>query len=78
METVIKGPDAIRKRLDEIEEKGFEATPKEKNLVTILEIALGDDRAWFLLPKLQYRRITMRLILKFLRMENHSFRLLRR
>ena len=40
METMIKGPDAIRKRLDEIEEKGFEATPKEKNLVTILEIAL--------------------------------------
>ena len=25
---------------NEIEEKGFEATPKEKNLVTILEIAL--------------------------------------
>ncbi len=40
METMIKGPDAIRKRLDEIEEKGFEATPKEKNLVTVLEIAL--------------------------------------
>ena len=40
IETMIKGPDAIRKRLDEIEEKGFDATPKEKNLVTILEIAL--------------------------------------
>ena len=37
---MMKGPDAIRKRLDEIDEKGFEATPKEKNLVTILEIAL--------------------------------------
>ncbi len=40
IETMMKGPDAIRKRLDEIDEKGFEATPKEKNLVTILEIAL--------------------------------------
>jgi len=40
METMIKGPDAIRKRLEDIEQKGFDAEPKEKNLVTILEIAL--------------------------------------
>ena len=40
IETMIKGPEAIRKRLDEIEQKGFDATPKENGLVTILEIAL--------------------------------------
>ncbi|HAX73639.1 MAG TPA: PolC-type DNA polymerase III, partial [Firmicutes bacterium] len=40
IETMVKGPDAIRKRLDQIDELGFDATPKEKNLVTILEIAL--------------------------------------
>jgi len=40
METMVKGADAIRKRLEEIEQKGFDAEPKEKNLVTILEIAL--------------------------------------
>jgi len=40
IETMVKGPEAIRKCLDEIEEKGFEATPKEKNLVTVLEVAL--------------------------------------
>lgn len=40
IETMVKGPDAIRKRIDDIVEKGFDALPKEKNLITILEIAL--------------------------------------
>ncbi|MFG6148878.1 PolC-type DNA polymerase III [Halobacillus sp. B23F22_1] len=40
LETMIKGSDAIRKRLEEIQAKGLDATPKEKNLMTVLEISL--------------------------------------
>ncbi|WP_079480154.1 PolC-type DNA polymerase III [Halobacillus salinus] len=40
LETMVKGSDAIRARIQEIQQKGFDATPKEKNLVTVLELAL--------------------------------------
>ncbi|MBX0356409.1 PolC-type DNA polymerase III [Halobacillus sp. Nhm2S1] len=40
LETMMKGSEAIRKRMKEIQEKGFDATPKEKSLMTVLELSL--------------------------------------
>jgi DNA polymerase III subunit alpha, Gram-positive type len=37
---MVKGSSAIRQRIEEIEEKGHEAQPKEKALLTVLEMAL--------------------------------------
>ncbi|GAB7388254.1 PolC-type DNA polymerase III [Bacillaceae bacterium] len=34
----VKGADAIRQRMEEIEAKGNDASPKEKNLLTVLEL----------------------------------------
>src|SRR5690606_3258658 len=38
--TMVQGSAAIRKRIEGIEAKGNEASPKEKNLLTVLEVAL--------------------------------------
>lgn len=40
LDTMIQGSAAIRKRIEGIEAKGNEASPKEKNLLTVLEVAL--------------------------------------
>ncbi|WP_281658006.1 PolC-type DNA polymerase III [Halobacillus sp. Cin3] len=40
LETMMKGSEAIRTRMNEIQSKGFDATPKEKSLMTVLEISL--------------------------------------
>ncbi|WP_281887568.1 PolC-type DNA polymerase III [Paenibacillus sp. YYML68] len=40
LELLCQGYDAILRRLIEIEEKGFQALPKEKNMISILEMAL--------------------------------------
>ncbi|WP_047981237.1 PolC-type DNA polymerase III [Ornithinibacillus contaminans] len=40
LDTMVKGSDAIRKRIEGISIKGNDAPPKEKNLLTVLEIAL--------------------------------------
>ncbi|MFQ3543295.1 PolC-type DNA polymerase III [Halobacillus rhizosphaerae] len=40
LETMIKGSEAIRKRIEEIQSKGLDATPKEKNLMTVLELSM--------------------------------------
>ncbi|WP_426447032.1 PolC-type DNA polymerase III [Paenibacillus sp. S-38] len=40
LETLCQGYDAILRRLIEIEDKGFQALPKEKNMISILEMAL--------------------------------------
>ncbi|MCR6107031.1 PolC-type DNA polymerase III [Salipaludibacillus agaradhaerens] len=40
LETMTRGSATIRKRIEEIYQKGLEATPKEKSLVTVLELAL--------------------------------------
>ena len=40
LDTMVKGSEAIRARIKEIQQKGFDATPKEKNLVTVLELSL--------------------------------------
>jgi DNA polymerase-3 subunit alpha (Gram-positive type) len=37
---MIQGSDAIRKRIEGINAKGNDATPKEKSLLTVLEVAL--------------------------------------
>lgn len=39
VDLIIQGKEACRKKIEEIESKGNEATAKEKNLVTILELA---------------------------------------
>jgi len=40
LDAMIKGSTAIRKRIEEINAKGLDASAKEKNLLTVLEIAL--------------------------------------
>ncbi|WP_042223740.1 PolC-type DNA polymerase III [Oceanobacillus manasiensis] len=40
LDTMIKGPAAIKQRIDSITAKGNEAPPKEKSLLTVLEISL--------------------------------------
>src|SRR5699024_849750 len=36
---MVRGPEALRKRINEIKEKGNDAPPKEKSLQTVLEVA---------------------------------------
>ncbi|MBU5441804.1 PolC-type DNA polymerase III [Paenibacillus sp. MSJ-34] len=40
IELCCQGYDAINRKIDEIEQKGFQATTKEKNMISILEMAL--------------------------------------
>jgi DNA polymerase-3 subunit alpha (Gram-positive type) len=40
LESMIQGSDSIRRRIESIYEKGNDATPKEKSLLTVLEVAL--------------------------------------
>lgn len=40
LDTMVKGSNAIRSRIQEIHAKGNDATPKEKSLVVVLEVAL--------------------------------------
>ena len=40
MEAMVKGSHAIRAKIDEINGKGLDASTKEKNLLTVLELAL--------------------------------------
>ncbi len=40
LDTMIRGSDAIRARVEEIVAKGNDASPKEKNLLTVLEVSL--------------------------------------
>ncbi|WP_100399318.1 PolC-type DNA polymerase III [Bacillus sp. FJAT-44742] len=40
IDTMVKGGGPIKARIQEIQAKGFDASPKEKNLVTVLELAL--------------------------------------
>jgi len=54
VELMVKGADAIAFKIDEINGKGFDAAPKEKALVTTLELALEMTRRGltFKLPEL--------------------------
>ncbi|MYL33180.1 PolC-type DNA polymerase III [Pontibacillus yanchengensis] len=40
IDTMVKGSEPIRKRIEEITQKGLDATPKEKSLLTVLELSL--------------------------------------
>lgn len=40
LDTMVKGPEALRQRIENILAKGNEATPKEKSLLTVLEVSL--------------------------------------
>lgn len=40
IDAMVKGSNAIRAKIEAIHEKGFDATAKEKSLVTVLELAL--------------------------------------
>ncbi|WP_188454354.1 PolC-type DNA polymerase III [Virgibacillus oceani] len=40
LDTMVKGSDAIRQKIENIAAKGNDASPKEKNLLTVLEVAL--------------------------------------
>ncbi|MGX1901689.1 PolC-type DNA polymerase III [Thermolongibacillus altinsuensis] len=40
LDAMIQGSAAIRKRIEEINAKGLDASPKEKSLLTVLEVAL--------------------------------------
>lgn len=40
IDTMIKGSTAIRAVMEDINAKGLDASPKEKNLLTVLELAL--------------------------------------
>src|SRR5699024_8715494 len=40
LDTMVKGSSAIRQRIEAITDKGNDASPKEKSLLTVLEVAL--------------------------------------
>lgn len=40
LETMLKGSDALRERIKEILAKGNDASPKEKNILTVLQVTL--------------------------------------
>lgn len=56
LDTMIKGSDAIRKRIKEINEKGNDASPKEKNLLTVLELSLEMNERGFNFQKVDLYR----------------------
>ncbi|MEJ8776889.1 PolC-type DNA polymerase III [Pseudogracilibacillus sp. ICA-222130] len=39
LDTMVRGPEALKKRINEIKEKGNDAPPKERSLMTVLEVA---------------------------------------
>ncbi|MBO1003771.1 PolC-type DNA polymerase III [Pseudogracilibacillus auburnensis] len=40
LDTMVRGAEALRKRIQEIKEKGNDAPPKERSLLTVLEVSL--------------------------------------
>ena len=56
LDTMIKGSTAIRSRIEEIHAKGNDATPKEKSLVVVLEIALEMNERGFSFGKVDLYR----------------------
>ncbi len=56
IDTMIKGSDAIRRRIQEIKAKGNDASTKEKNLLTVLEVALEMTERGFSFQKVDLYR----------------------
>lgn len=51
IEAMVKGSQAIRAKIEEINAKGLEASTKEKNLLTVLELALEMNERGFTFKK---------------------------
>ncbi|WP_163971253.1 PolC-type DNA polymerase III [Oceanobacillus halotolerans] len=58
LDTMVKGSEAIRSRIETIMEKGNDASPKEKNLLTVLEVALEMCERGFSFQKVDLYRST--------------------
>ena len=56
IDTMIRGSEALRKRINEIKEKGNEASPKERNVLTVLEVALEMNERGFRFQKVDLYR----------------------
>ncbi|WP_158737726.1 PolC-type DNA polymerase III [Alteribacillus sp. YIM 98480] len=54
--TMVKGAASIRSRIEEIQAKGLDASPKEKSLVTVLELALEMCERGFTFQKVDLYR----------------------
>ena len=51
IESMVKGSAAIRAKIEEINAKGLDAAPKEKSLLTVLELALEMTERGYSLSK---------------------------
>jgi DNA polymerase-3 subunit alpha (Gram-positive type) len=56
LEAMIRGSQAMRSRIEEISSKGLEASPKEKSLLTVLELALEMSERGFRFQKIDLYR----------------------
>lgn len=56
IDTMIRGSEALRKRINEIKEKGNEASSKERNVLTVLEVALEMNERGFRFQKVDLYR----------------------
>ncbi|WP_100330947.1 PolC-type DNA polymerase III [Bacillus xiapuensis] len=56
IEAMVRGTAAIRSRLEEINAKGLDASPKEKSLLTVLELALEMTERGFRFQKVDLYR----------------------
>lgn len=56
IDTMIRGSEALRKRIEEIKAKGNDASPKEKNVLTVLEVALEMNERGFRFQKVDLYR----------------------
>lgn len=65
LHTVLKGTEAIISRMEEIEASGAQATQKEKNLLTVLEVALEMyQRGYRILPIDLYQSDATRFLVR--------------
>ncbi|WP_203362340.1 PolC-type DNA polymerase III [Bacillus sp. REN10] len=56
IEAMVRGSAAIKSKLEEINAKGLDASPKEKNLLTVLELALEMSERGFSFQKVDLYR----------------------
>ncbi|OUM88376.1 MAG: PolC-type DNA polymerase III [Bacillus thermozeamaize] len=56
MQLALQGPDAIMLKMDEIQEKGNQASPKEKSLLVVMELALEMLQRGFRFQKVDLQR----------------------
>lgn len=56
IDTMIRGSEALRNRINEIKAKGNDASPKEKNVLTVLEVALEMNERGYTFQKVDLYR----------------------